>query len=61
MLTVKELKELIKDIPDDVIVLTEGCDCTGISGGISGIFEHNIWKGNGKFETVKAIEIEREK
>lgn len=27
MLTVKELKILIANVPDDAIVLVEGCDC----------------------------------
>jgi hypothetical protein len=27
--TIKELKEAIKDLPDEAAVRTEGCDCTG--------------------------------
>jgi hypothetical protein len=34
MITVKELKELIKNLPEDYPVLTEGCDCEGPCNGI---------------------------
>jgi hypothetical protein len=33
-MTVKELKHLLHDMPDDFDVFTEGCDCTGESTGI---------------------------
>lgn len=29
LLTVGKLKELIKDVPDDYLVLSDGCDCIG--------------------------------
>lgn len=32
--TVGELRDLIKDLPEDATVLTEGCDCTGDSCGL---------------------------
>lgn len=33
-LTVGKLREFIKDLPDDMLVQTEGCDCTGESYGV---------------------------
>lgn len=27
--TIKQLKEMIKDLPDKTIIMLEGCDCVG--------------------------------
>ena len=32
LISVKQLKEFLKDIPDDYIIETEGCDCWGTVG-----------------------------
>lgn len=55
ILTVGELKELIKDVPDDYIVITEGCDCVGASDRIEPdpsdktllIGRAHAWRGGG--------------
>ena len=38
-LTVGRLRELLRDLPDEMPVSTEGCDCVGPSGGIE------VWQG----------------
>lgn len=39
-LTVKDLKEKIKDVPDYYTVLSEGCDCTGEAGDVDIYDDH---------------------
>lgn len=34
-LTVKELKHLLDEMDEDLIVITEGCDCFGVANGVS--------------------------
>lgn len=33
-LTVGRLRQLLLDLPDDMLVMTEGCDCVGPSDGV---------------------------
>lgn len=40
-MTVGELVEMLKALPQDVLVYTEGCDCYGPSDGIR--YEPNYW------------------
>ena len=40
-LTVGELKEKIKDLPDDMTVVTGGCDCIGAAKAVE-VFEGSL-------------------
>lgn len=58
-MTVGELKELLKNIPDDVIVQTEGCDCIGPADGISEISEESFFDGEDYMPKVNTVYIKR--
>ena len=58
-LTWGELKHLMQDIPDDTAILCEGCDCTGLAGGVSNVFDYTLWDGQNDGPTIRAIEIVR--
>lgn len=57
-LTVGKLKELLEKVPDEVFVMSKGCDCSGLAGGISEVYNDSLFENN-EYKRVKAIEIQR--
>jgi hypothetical protein len=61
-LTVGELRLLLAGFPDDMPVMTEGCDCSGWAGGVE-VCEKDWDHVNGKYQKVapfQAVEILRD-
>lgn len=58
-MTVRELIALLATCPPDAVVLTEGCDCTGLGDGIDDPGPYDLFSDDKGYARVEAVRIGR--